>query len=175
MRSMMRRITVLFACAFITVCLASCALFGGAPKTFSKAGMSITLTSQFVEKEYVTQTACYESPSVIVFALKEEFSMAPGVSGWSLSQYASTTISVNNLDCEYEISESGYAYFEYEKELSGNQYAYLATCYKGEDSFWLIQFACFTKNYKQYKEQMIKYAERVTFGTDASLESGATK
>ena len=168
----MKRITTLVVCVLTTVGLVACSFFGG-EKTFSKAGMSITLTTQFVEKEYVSQTVCYESPTVIVFALKEEFSLAPQVSGWSISKYASTTISVNNLNCEYVIAEGGYAYFEYEKSVSGNEYTYFATCHKAEDAFWLIQFACFTKNYQKMKDDMVKYANSVAFGEDNPVESGA--
>ena len=57
--------------------LCGCSLFQASPKTFTKSGMSITLTDDFTERDYVSYTAVYDSQYVAIFAIKEEFSLFP--------------------------------------------------------------------------------------------------
>ena len=76
------------ACVFL---LAGCQFFSTPDKEFSKAGMSITLTSDFAETEVVTQTATYQSKDSVVMALKEEFTLFEelGISSdMTLGEYA---------------------------------------------------------------------------------------
>ncbi len=162
MKKAIKRLSVLLMTVLLAVSFVGCSLFK--EKTFTKEGMSITLTGQFVEQEYVTQTVCYVSPKVVVTALKEEFTMLAGFEGWSLVEYASTTIANNKLNCRY-YGAKGYVYFVFEKEVSGKDYTYYAACYKSTDAFWLVQFGCETKNYEDLQDTMIKYAESVTFET----------
>ena len=168
MKSILKKLSVLFSVILLAASFVGCS---AGEKTFSKAGVSITLTEKFVEKEYITQTCYYESPDMLVMVLKEEFDVFPGVGDWSVEQYTTTTIQVNGLKVEYEMSDEGYAYFEYEKTLSGNDYKYLATCHKSDDAFWLIQFASFTKNYDDLKADMFNYANSITFVTQSASES----
>ena len=170
MKRLMKKLTVLFMVFVLGVSFVACA--GAKDKVFTRAGLWIILTDEFVEKEYISQTVCYESPKVAVYALKEEFTMLPGLSGWTLKQYAEQTLDVNGLDSGYFFSEKDYIYFEYEKQVHGNEYTYYATCHKSEDAFWLIQFACFTKNYEDMKKDIVKYADSIDFGAIVSEESG---
>ena len=172
MRKVIKTLTALLVSVLTAFSFVSCTLNSlFPPKTFTKEGMSITLTVLFEEKEYEDQTVCYYSPGVVVFALKEEFSKTEGLREFSLDDYASAVISVGELDCEYAFSEKGYAYFEYAKELDGSQYNMYATCHKTEDAFWLIQFACFTESYEKLKPEVLSFAESIVFGEETALES----
>lgn len=168
MKKILQRLSVLLLAAFMAVCCFSCA-FLKQPKTFSKAGASITLTESFVEKELVSQTAYFESANMIVTMLKEEFSMMPGLGSITEEEYARLAIQINGMDVPYATSEDGYAYFEFQKTISGNDYSYYATCFKANDAFWLIQFGCFTKNYEKMKPEMQKYAKSVVFEGDSDV------
>lgn len=140
------------------------------PKTFSNAGMSITLTSEYTEKEMVQFTSCYMTSSVVVSALKEEFSLLPGFSNYTLRQYASMIISNNGLSgVTSKTSESGkYVYFKFEKTVSGKDYSYFVTCFKSDDAFWAIQFYCESKNYDKYINSFVGFADSVTFETQTA-------
>ena len=77
-------------------------------KTFTKAGLSITLTAGFTEKEMMSKTAYYESKSAIVTVLKEEFSLFESVNistDISLREYAQLVITQNMLEAEPEERE----------------------------------------------------------------------
>ena len=159
----MKRITKLITvlCLFLalltvfTACEAS-----KSEKTFSGSGFSITLDNSFYEKELVSLTAYYESTKMIVTVLKEEFSLFEGyVVVNSLAEYAELVISANGLENITASEKDGVTYFEYEKTVSGKDYKYYATVHKGSDAFWLVQFACETKNYEDLKADMETYAK----------------
>lgn len=150
----------------LLICVTAVALCGcfDSEKEFSKAGMTITLTSSFVEKEIVSQTAYYESTTSIVTVLKESFSSVSGLSNYTLDQYTNAVLTANKLKTEitkYEDKE--YYSFTYEKELNGKDYYYFATTFKGPDAFWLIQFACTTSNKDKFQDKFVKWADSVTF------------
>lgn len=159
---------ILVLCALL-VTLTAC--FGEKDKEFSKAGMTITLTNKFTEKEIVSQTAYYESLYTIVTCLKEDFSAFDYGSGLALDDYTSMVLENNNLDVETEFNqEHNYWYFSYERTVSGKQFYYFATTFKSNDAFWLIQFACDASNKDKYQACFEKWAGTVTF-IDSTTEA----
>lgn len=153
-------VSLALACIFT---FAGCSFFQAKEKTFEKAGMSITLTTDFVEKDIVSQTVYYESRKAIVTALKEEFTSFPGAADYTIERYTDLTISGNNLDSQaYSREGQAYMYFSYQRSVSGKTYYYLATTHKMSDAFWLIQFACMADDKDKYIEQFLKWADTVT-------------
>lgn len=145
-------------------------LFGVAgctnPKTFEKSGMQITLTNKFMEKEYVSMTAYYESSNAIVTVVKEFFTdfTSLGVEVNTLEDYTDIVISGNGLTATKHTRENqDYIYFTYERSVSGKSFYYLATTHKSSDAYWLIQFACVVDNKEQFTETFLEYADSVTF------------
>ena len=136
-------------------------------KTFEKAGMQITLTSKFTEKELLSQTAYYESRDAIVTVLKEEFSLASGFGSYTLGEYTDLVLKQNQLSADKNTREGkDYMYFSYEKTVSGKDFYYLATTFKADDAFWLIQFACNVSQKDSKQETFLKWADTVTFTTE---------
>jgi len=133
-------------------------------KTFTKEGFSITLTSNFTEKDVVSQTAYYQSSSSYVFALKEEFSLFESVginaADYTLDDYAKLVMENNSVAAALD-KKDGLTSFIYEKHVNGKDITYLATVHKGADAFWLIQFACETKDFGNFQNQFIKWAKTV--------------
>ena len=163
-----------FMLAIVLVFSTGCGVFDflKSDKTFSKSGMSITLTESFYEKENVAYTAYYESPLILVFAIKEDLSYFEGMN-LTLSDYAQLVIYNNSLSCDV-IEDNDLTYFIFEKEVNGKNYLYFAPVYKSSDAYWLIQFACESANYEELKDTIIKYAQSVTFDSDADAVSNIT-
>ncbi|MDE6598309.1 MAG: hypothetical protein K2K60_06695, partial [Clostridia bacterium] len=163
----MKKKFLIFTAATVAALLCLIGIAGCKPKakTFEKAGMQITLTSSFNEKEYIGQTVCYQSAKVIVFAVKEEFTSFD--SDLTLKAYTTRVLYANNMQFKASFEREGqeYLYFTYEKAVSGQNYYYMATTHKGPDAFWLIQFACFTSDKDKYTESFFKWADSVTFLT----------
>ncbi len=168
----MKKITVYLQCIMligvmlITVFLGSCSLVGAKPETFTKSGMSITLTDDFFEDEYVGYTSCYRSQKIQVFVLKEFFGVLSSVIDSSaanaLRKYTELLIEVNKSDADIRTAD-GLTYFEYDYADGGNNYTYVCYTYKSNDAFWLIQFAFFTRNYDSLRSTVKEYAASVTF------------
>lgn len=158
-------------CAFLcitlclTLCLTSCSDPG--EKTFSKAGMSITLTDEFYENEYYNLTAHYEmkDEDVTVSATKEEFSAieAAGDTIDSREDYAKLIMEDNEIEAELKTSESGKMYFTFTKTPYDTEYVYYAFIFETDDSYWLFQFGCESAAEPDYRDLFMKWADSVSF------------
>lgn len=132
-------------------------------REYTKEGMTITLTDDFIEKDSDTQTAFYQADRYIVMALKEGFSAyrAAGITEESTAaEYGAMMISTSAITSEIETIDN-LTCFTYEKQQSGKNFTYFASVYKGTDAFWLIQFACETDNYEDSVDQFITWAKSV--------------
>ncbi|MGN0806978.1 MAG: hypothetical protein ACI4MN_00840 [Candidatus Coproplasma sp.] len=159
--------------ALLAVVASVCAILGGcaSPKTFSKVGMNITLTSEFSEQTIVTQTAYYVSRDSVVTGLKEEFSLMAGFENYTIEQYTALVINNNALNSTVNTREGeDYCWFTYTREVNGKDFFYLATTHKASDAFWLIQFGCDVADESEYTEIFLGWADSVTFTT---TENGA--
>ena len=160
MRKQLSAISLILVICTLFLTLVGCASLEPKDKSFSKAGMTITLNTSFTEQDIVTQTAYYVSQKAIVTALKEDGST---IADYTVTDYAKVVCEVNELPGDEIVTKDGYAEFTYEKEVSGKDYFYYARCFKNGTDFWLIQFACETKNTEEYKATFEKWASSVTF------------
>ncbi len=138
------------------------------PKTFEKAGMKITLTTDFYEKELLSQTAYYESTNAIVTAVKEELSFFP--SHFTVALYAQAVVANNQINVSVNLL-GDMAYFTYEKTVSGHDFFYYATCHKSSDAFWLIQFACELDDKEDLMPTFEEYVASIEFVSDTPVNS----
>lgn len=144
----------------LVLALSGCGLIGSAKaKDFTKAGLTITLTEAFVEKEHISFTSVYESPSIAVVVLKEEFSIVGG-DDYTLFEYADLVIDANNLDAISDFYQ-GLVYFSYETSANGKDYSYTATVFQGSDAYWLVQFGCETDKVADLIDTIFSYAQTV--------------
>lgn len=151
---------ILLICSLCPI-LSGCSLFSAKEKEFTKEGMTITLTDDFIEQEIITQTAYYVSKKALVTALKEDGSILGEA---TIKEYAELVCEVNKFDKNKIVFKDGYAEFTYEKEISGKEFYYYARCLQNGTDFWLIQFACETKNTEEFVPKFEKWASSVKFG-----------
>lgn len=134
------------------------------PKDFSAEGMNITLTDAFDEENYQGFTQCYESRSVLVSTLKEEFTLMPGLEDYTINDYAELVCQSNRVDSSELENEQGIVFFDYvTRGDDGKDYYYMVTMHKGNDAFWLIQFATPESNQDKMYDQFLSWAASVTF------------
>lgn len=162
MKKKITSLLLVVATAAILFSFVGCSLLGPKDKTFSKEGMTITLTNEFTEQEIITQTAYYVSNEAIVTALKED---GTTLGNRTAADYAKLVCTVNKLTSSEVVAKDGYAEFTYEKEVSGKSYYYYARCFKNGTDFWLIQFACDKKDKNHYTPIFDKWASSVTFSS----------
>lgn len=147
---------------FIPLLVLSMLLSGCAAKskTFSKEDFSITLTNKFSEFQNDDCVASYQSKKSVVLISKESFedlkeheldaSNTPAA-------YAKLIISVNELEDTEVLETEGQTYFYYRQTVHKTQYSYLAFIVKDSTGFWMVQFACKTKNYNDLESSFFEY------------------
>lgn len=155
----MKKPLSLFLAVILILFAAAGCISGPKEKSFEKAGMTIVLTDDFVEKEIVFATAYYESENTIASALKQEFYLF-GDAEITLPEYAQFVIYRNDFNVDIQEKE-GLTCFEREIEAHGKDYTFFTTFFKGDDAFWLFEFMCETKNYEELLPSFIKYAKSV--------------
>jgi uncharacterized membrane protein YgcG len=132
-------------------------------KEFSKAGMTITLTDDFLDKDMVAYAAYYESPTALVCVTKEDFSIfeQAGIStDISLAEYADLVMEANKHDTAFK-EKDGLTCFEFDSAKSGHNYSYFVAVFRGSDAYWVVQFGCDAESYNALSEDFIKWAKSV--------------
>ena len=131
------------------------------PKTFTDAGLSITLTDSFKKTTVEGYTIGYEATNVMLLGLKENDST---LKGYTLDQYAKLVISNNSTLQDKTVKhEDGLTCFEFESAVDGVTYSYFATVYQNGNDYWLLQFASKKTQYSRMRPEFVKYAKTVTF------------
>ncbi len=161
----MRKIIVASVCLLVMVT----GLFTGckaSPEKFSAEGMTITLTDAFKQETMEGTAAYFESSQALVVAIREPFTQFDEL-GMSteitLEEYMALVVE-NNTEMQVEHADiDGLTAFTYENTTNKKEFTFLATVYESDDAFWLIQFACETKNYAQMQEDFVKWAKSVKF------------
>ena len=135
------------------------------PKTFSDSGMSITLTKEFEEFDVDNFTVSYASKDVAVFALKEDFSLVPGLENYDLMDYVNAVLRVNNLSDDNVKTIAEYVCIVYDRanDDTNEEYRYFVFAYKADDAFWLVQFAVQSENADRYEDQIAEWAGSMKF------------
>jgi hypothetical protein len=137
-------------------------------KTFNKDGISVTLTDEFYEKDYVSANIYLESAKNIFIGIKESFSDLNSVGIYSTStesQYAQVILNQNVLEEEILTNTQNditLTYIVYQKTVSEKDFTYLAVFKKGAQYFYMLQFACETKNYSDTENQFLEWARTIT-------------
>lgn len=139
------------------------------PKTFNcDAGLTITLTDKFYERDMLTYTMYLESSNVLFVVQKEDFETLSvmGINENStVTEYAEKMLNLNNI---YNVTpqvdeETDFAYCDYEKtdNATGKTLYNYTVIAKGSDAFWLCQFACESKNSKDLKPNFATWSKTI--------------
>ncbi len=134
--------------------------FGGPPdhyKKFYRSGMTIYLPKGF---EYVSgtgYTAAYSNDIVTILALEDDFDQTEGLEDYTLEEYGKLILRNSDMSISKLKEEGGVTYFTY----TSREYTFLAALYKGEDSFWMIQFAVEDDLFDNYERDFMNWAAYV--------------
>ncbi len=136
------------------------------PETFVLDEMSITLTDQFEKVETLDSDFTLESNDVVVFVVKEDFSLLEDFGELTLEEYGELVIENNGLSEVselYEDEELLYFDYIYEDDETGLDIYYLSYVYKSEQAFWVVQFSVYDKESYDYLDSFYEWASSVEF------------
>ena len=135
-------------------------------KVFACEEMRITLTDDFAEEEGIeSYTGVFESSECAIFVLREDKDYFGDT---DLDDYAELVLDANKnigRDVGDLHRKDGIPLFEYEftNDSSGQTFKYYTTMFESEEAFWLVQFTCYTEDYKSMISKFHKWARSVTF------------
>lgn len=136
-------------------------------QAFTAAGLHLTLTDEFTEKQHAAYTLYAESEDLLVLGLKEEYTLFENTdfsAQTSLKQYAALVWSANQLEGEVPLEDDGeLLWFEYDNHVNGADYRYRAYVFKDNEGFWLLQFATHAEEFAALSETIRGYAASVYF------------
>ncbi len=134
-------------------------------KIFTSEGMTITLTEGFELSEAEGYTVAYDSNSIAVIALREEFTLMPGAEDFTIEEYGELVIAANGLTDISLQTADGLTWFEYDYDNTdlNKTYHYYSYVFKAADSFWMVQFACYSENTDMYEDAIKSYAKTIMF------------
>lgn len=119
------------------------------------------LDDSFEETEVEGMTACYARDDLLVLLLKESFeSLSSLLDTYTVEAYADIWIYYNGLNTE-TYYEGDLLCANYQADVDGTTYQYLAVFYQSEDGFWLMQFGCTADDFASLYGEMIEIAESV--------------
>lgn len=139
-------------------------VFDGFPapaKTFTQDGYSIKLNEDFVDTGVEAYHASYESEDVVVFSSMQPYEELGGKEAYSLQEYAQMMVDDNQLTNSTVAEKRGVTYFEYEYSSGIFSYHYTVAVHEGSEGYWLTYFAVDSEDYKDYKNDIFKWARSV--------------
>lgn len=134
-------------------------------KKYENEYFSITMQDGFYEKDLAAATVYYESPQVILTTLKESFEDLKEINigeNSTIEEYAQAVMENNMTALELQ-TKDGISYFTYEREINNKDFFYLSSFFKTDDAFWLVTFACFSKEKDIYESTFIDWLNTITF------------
>ncbi len=159
----MKRIICFFlSLLLLTFSLCACT---AKPQDFSWQGLSITLTSNYEEKEITEKSAIYTSYKdlcvvEITFESFEDLILMEYDPEMSLEAYAQMAIADNELEAEVK-TKDGVVYYNYTDKADKQEFTNMVTVHRCGDGYWLVRFASLTQDYETAEAQFISFAKTV--------------
>lgn len=145
---------------FIGAAVINYFLFKESPETFTKGGVEITLTSEFIDIDVEEFDACYSNGEVIVMVSNDYFSYDPALEELTATEYGELVVEYNDLSTDVKQSD-GFVYFEYSSEDEESVYYYIAYIFKGENALYLVQFSTEMDDAEEYRDDIAEWAKTI--------------
>ncbi len=134
-------------------------------KTFSGAGVSITLNSSFVEKEVIQAPFYLESKDHLFMALRETKTDLSTYGIADLSSYIEAVLSNASKTATVETFEEGdllYKYAYYTSTVGDQTFGYMLIVMEGENHFYSMNFGCLEDKLEDNKDLYFKWSKTIT-------------
>ncbi len=160
-RSKMKRRLLLLSIFFLALMLVGCQ---SNEKTFSGAGVTITLDKSFVEKEVIQAPFYLESRNHLFMALRESKTdlRANGIA--TLETYIRAVLKNANKTATIKSFEEGdisFKYAYYSSTVDDQTFGYMLLVMEGENHYYTMNFGCLEKNLEGNKDLYIKWAKTI--------------
>lgn len=168
----MKRIFKLFIAFFMSATLFACG--GTTPKEFKKEGITITLTSEFVEGSNINAQVLYTSnkemfmgnrflpsyyPSTIIIDKDDPTAFADYLRNEAYLQY-------DNNPSDYSTEETGndgtkFAWIYYDNTVSSYTYTYMLVVKISDSYVYVMNFATLKSEFASHSDNFMTYAKSI--------------
>lgn len=131
------------------------------PKTFTKEDFEITLTDAFNEVQEPGFFACYNSKTVMVFALREDKALFDDI---TFDEYCTLLEENNSQQNIQSHKKDGLTWYDYTYTAEEQELYYMAFCYEGEEAFWAVNFVTPIVNREEYTDTFLQWAKTLKVG-----------
>lgn len=162
-RKSFKNILSIMLIAMMLLTITSC---GTASKEVHESGMVIKLPKGFQRSTMENATWYYQGSDAVAMGIRTYKTdlEKEGLESDSVQDYAAAYIKANSVPGDPEIQTSDkYIYFEYNAKVSGIDYSYLTCIYDHDDTYWLVNFACYKQAYQESRSDFFKWADSVEF------------
>lgn len=131
------------------------------PETYTKENFQITLTENFKEVEQSGWFAAYESKTAMVFILREAEEL---IGDMTVEEYGDLVLEANGMTDFKMTKAEDYVWVDYTDTPEEQEIYYMVACFRGEDAYWVINFATPAVNREDYREIFFDWADSVNAG-----------
>jgi hypothetical protein len=154
----------IFIAAIFFVIVLTLTACGSKPKDFSSAGITITLTEDFIEKEVIQAPLYLESMNHIFMGMRESKSELAVYNISTLRKYIDAVLANGNVNAQIEtFDEDGiyYLYAYYSATVSEVEYGYMLIVMEGQNHYYSMNFGCLNKNLDKHKDTYFSWAKTI--------------
>ena len=154
----------LYTVLVFVLCVTSLTGCNSTPKNFTYNNLTVTLNKSFKEESHANFDL-YAASENVIFSAVEETEEELEYSGYTivnLKAYCEEILILNGVSNDELKQRNNYYYFVNKRTVSGASYTYVHCMYYGSGSYWICEFVCKTKNYKNYKDKIFNWADSVT-------------
>lgn len=149
--------------ASLLILVSILSLIGCSTKSFSRDGITLTLSKEFIEAELPDikdAHVSYTSQKAKVAVFKDKH----GTIAYSLREYAGQWMLANNAVVVGEVSEDGdIVTVTHKITYLGNTNIVYTAFYDNGEYFWIVQFFCLEEDYGFCSPYFAEWAKKVKF------------
>ena len=156
---------------FLALLLVTVLLLAGcsvSPKTFTTAGVSLTLDSSFIDFTNSKQNTeqypfLYANNKIGILGVQEnKAELAVDFGEHTTESYAELISDLYELNATVQ-HKDGFCYYNYNATIDGESYTYLCIFMDAGADFWNLQGYCLAADYAEYQETIWNFLTSAVF------------
>jgi len=151
------------------LCLLCCGCSGPNADTLqsytAQTGITLQMQAGMRLSAEDSVSCLYSGQSCMMSALREEFAdyaqMGHDPQAMTVEDYAHLVQQANDLQQTFLPDENGNLHVTYTNTSGNTEYFYYATVRKGSDAFWVVNFACNSRQKDAYLPLFIRWSDTI--------------
>lgn len=172
MKKLTKKLLAAALCVITAVSLAACGGGSGSGskeeklQSYTFEDLTVQLPKGETEEQDGFQAFYTNGDKFMMSGIREDAelfaSLGYDINDVTLEDYAGFVQQGNGLTDAFQKDEYGNLYVTYNRTIDGNDFFYYSTVKQGTNCFWVVSFACLSKNEATYLPKFMNYASQIT-------------